>query len=183
MSFDVAQTNKILLEYRTKLDNYEAHKETLVAAREAYQNETPGSSEYFIKRNAYFELIGQLYPLPVKQYESNVKIDYKKQKSRLIRQRKVKKPANANSKSNSNSVSKPNTTNVATKQRILEEALQATFRFKSLEECVSRKKGVSITKTDLLEAIQGNPVLAHHVGKIPKSISKEELCERLFKKT
>ncbi len=173
----IAEKNKMLLTYRQELDKYEVFKVQLDVARRTYLGLLPGSAEYVNKQQEFFELLNYPIPLPINQHTSNFKIEYEKPKPKP-KQKKVKilLPTRKNTNNTKG-------LNAAAKRRILQEAIQSTFKFKSLEECTSRNKEFFMSKTDLYEAIQNNEVLARHVGKIPKSISKDELCKKLFKNT
>jgi hypothetical protein len=174
----IVDKNKMLLDYRNELDKYDAAQTQILAARNAYLGCVPGSVEYVNKQQEYYKLLGYPIPLPVKTYSSNFKIDYEKPKLKRKIIKKPKKPKNTASNSNTNNTN----TNTRTKARMLQEAIQTTFKFKNLEECTSRNKDIFVSKNDMITAIKGNLVLARHVGDFPKSISKEDLCKRLFSK-
>jgi hypothetical protein len=184
MSFkeSIANINKELAIFKEQLTNYNAHKQILDDAQKAYLAYEAGSVEYLNNQKAYHALLGFPIPLPRNQWLATQATPPPPPPAR--KRRPVPKKISSNNIANRSppAIIAPNSnTRVhnAAKHKIIQDAILATFKFKTVAECSGRK---FITRQELVDAIKANNVLSTHVGDIRKNITKEEICNKLFSK-
>lgn len=183
MSFEevIAETNRELAIYRAQLNSFNARKQSLAEAKDRYLSNEVGSKEYLANQRAYYLLVGHPIPLPREQYipstQTNAPPPSKRKRAAVPKKQatiNVRKPQPTQQAPNSNA-----RIHNAAKLKVIQDAIQSTFKFKTLAECTGRK---FVTREELINAIKTNKILSAHVGDIRKNISKEDLCQKLFSK-